>query len=397
MSKKIPTIGIFLSTKVEDGGIYQYSKFVLDALKHLSNDGIINLRIAYIHKEWASIIDGETEFSISYKIKYNLWGMRWSIFIYSLMIPGNITRNFFSKFNPIYHQFKQINPDIWIYPAQDLFSYQMPFKSLSAIHDLMHIYERKFPEISGGYRFYLRQHRFKNLAKFSAGILVDSNVGKMHVENSYKTDAKKIHKLPFIPQEKIEFNQKDELQVLRKLGIPKNYIFYPAQFWAHKNHFNLLKASKEAYSKCENFNIVLTGSPRFEYKKLVELVKESGLESRVHFVGHLNELELAILYKNARAMIMPTFAGPTNIPPLEANQYGCAVAVSNVYGMPEQLGNAAIYFDPKSISDISNSICSLWNDRELRTRLINAGYRRANEWNKSDFSKSLWSILKSIT
>lgn len=42
-------------------------------------------------------------------------------------------------------------------------------------------------------------------------------------------------------------------------------------------------------------------------------------------------------YRRARRMVMPTYFGPTNIPPLEANALGCPVAVSKVYGMPEQL------------------------------------------------------------
>jgi len=48
-------------------------------------------------------------------------------------------------------------------------------------------------------------------------------------------------------------------------------------------------------------------------------------------------------------MIMPTFFGPTNIPPLEAIAVGCPVAVSNIYGMPHQLGDAALYFNPTRV------------------------------------------------
>ena len=47
-------------------------------------------------------------------------------------------------------------------------------------------------------------------------------------------------------------------------------------------------------------------------------------------------------YKYAVALVMPTFFGPTNIPPLEAFALGCPVITSNIYGIPEQVGDAAL-------------------------------------------------------
>ena len=81
-------------------------------------------------------------------------------------------------------------------------------------------------------------------------------------------------------------------------------------------------------------------------------------------------------YRRARAMVMPTFFGPTNIPPLEAFALGCPVAVSNIYGIPEQVGDAALLFDPNSVEEIADCIERLWQDDALCASLISKGHAR---------------------
>ena len=386
------TIGIYLSSCSKHGGVFQYSQNILEALEQLSDKNLINLKIAYVNDEWSSILVNNKNAS---KLKFARIGIFFSTILHLFMIPAKFIQQYLSKINPLYHQMKNFNVDLWIYPAQDRFSYQMPFDCISTIHDLMYIYEYKLLEASF-LRGYLRQHRFKNIASYSTGILVDSKLGKSHVIKAFNTNKNKIYELPFIPQKKIIFTKKTEINTLSNLKVPKNYIFYPAQMWIHKNHYNLIKASKNAFAKCEDFNLVLTGSYSHEYKNLIELTDKLNLNSHVHFVGRVNDLDLAVLFKNARATIFPTFFGPTNIPPLEAIQYGSPLAVSNIYAMPEQLGNAAIYFDPNSIMQISKSIELLWNNRELRSKLRNYGYIKSNRWTKTNFTNSLLDILKLI-
>ena len=68
---------------------------------------------------------------------------------------------------------------------------------------------------------------------------------------------------------------------------------------------------------------------------------------------------------------MPSYFGPTNIPPLEAMALGCPVAVSNKYAMPEQVGDAGLLFDPDSPEEIAKCIKAMWLDDKLRQKMIN--------------------------
>ena len=77
------------------------------------------------------------------------------------------------------------------------------------------------------------------------------------------------------------------------------------------------------------------------------------------------------LYTNAFSLVYPSFFGPENMPPLEAFALGCPVIASEVSGAKEQLGNAAILFDPRDENDLARKIKLLYNNKKYRKMLIN--------------------------
>ena len=70
---------------------------------------------------------------------------------------------------------------------------------------------------------------------------------------------------------------------------------------------------------------------------------------------------------------MPTYFGPTNIPPLEAFTLGVPVLYSDLPGLRDQVGNAALLMDLKDPSSMSKYIVDLINKEGLREKLIRLG------------------------
>jgi glycosyltransferase involved in cell wall biosynthesis len=116
----------------------------------------------------------------------------------------------------------------------------------------------------------------------------------------------------------------------------------------------------------------------------------------VTILGYVSNGNIAYLYKHAVGMVMPSYFGPTNIPPLEAMLLGCPVAVSDKYAMPEQVGNAGLLFNPDSPEEIASCIEKLWMDENLRERLKKLGYKRVKQWNKEKFNKRLLKVVKEV-
>ena len=57
-------------------------------------------------------------------------------------------------------------------------------------------------------------------------------------------------------------------------------------------------------------------------------------------------------YKGASLFVYPSLYEGFGLPLLEAMSCGCPVICSNTSSIPEVVGNAAIYFDPRSLSSI---------------------------------------------
>jgi len=178
--------------------------------------------------------------------------------------------------------------------------------------------------------------------------------------------------------------------------LPAKYLFYPAQFWEHKNHGNLLKAVAALKSDLPDLKLVLAGSKKNAYDAVVSLVQELHLTEDVLFLGYVPNEDMPELYRRARALVMPTYFGPSNIPPLEASVVGCPVAVSTVSSMPEQLGDSALLFDPDSVDEIAGCICRLWTDDELCSRIAAAGKEKMATWGQKEFNARLEEIIGQV-
>jgi glycosyltransferase involved in cell wall biosynthesis len=280
--------------------------------------------------------------------------------------------------------------DLWIFPAQDHLAYLARVPALVAVHDLMHRYERGFPEVSAKGRYFLRELRFRGIAATAKGILVDSEFGKQQLIESYGGAPGRVHPLPYVPPAYIHAGTPPGFDA--RYPLPAKFAFYPAQFWAHKNHRRLL----QALAALPQVELILAGAKDREYEALAAFCREARVESRVHFVGRVADQDMPELYRRARCLVMPTFFGPTNIPPLEAFALGCPVAVSGIYGMPEQVGDAALTFDPRSVAGIATALGRLWSDDALCARLRDKGRERARAWDQAAFNRRFESILDAV-
>ena len=75
---------------------------------------------------------------------------------------------------------------------------------------------------------------------------------------------------------------------------------------------------------------------------------------------------------------------------------GCPVATSRIYGMPEQLGDAALFFDPTSVEQIAQAMKSLWDDGGLCEELSRRGLIQSSRWNQSHFNQRLQDIIEKV-
>ena len=103
--------------------------------------------------------------------------------------------------------------------------------------------------------------------------------------------------------------------------------------------------------------------------------------------------DLVALYRGAFALAYVTFFGPENLPPLEAFALGCPVIASDVSGAREQLGDAALFADPRNPAEIAATITTLHGNDSLRRTLVEQGRARAERWTAKEFVRGVFAAL----
>jgi glycosyltransferase involved in cell wall biosynthesis len=388
MKKKL---GLLLDAEPSWGGAFQYSHAVLDAVSSFPRDRF-EVAVGYASQTWASALR-KRELP-TFPVDSALWKILSSKRVCEYL-PISWWRSYGPFLSSTTRRLLSERCNLWIFPAQETWTYLLPVPSLGTIFDLMHRYERRFEESSGYGLYRCRERHYMNMCRWSKGVFVDSEVGKRHVMESYELNADRIHVLPFVPpKDKGSLSAPEAFNA--RYSLPGKFFFYPAQFWEHKNHKALLHAAALLKSEIPDLNLVFVGSKKNGYPSTIELVRRLDLTNKVHFLGYVPDADMPELYRRARALLMPTYYGPTNIPPLEAMALGCPVATSRVYGMPEQLGDAALFFDPTSVDQIARAMKSLWNDDNLCEKLSRQGLTRSSRWNQSHFNQRLLDILEKV-
>jgi glycosyltransferase involved in cell wall biosynthesis len=121
---------------------------------------------------------------------------------------------------------------------------------------------------------------------------------------------------------------------------------------------------------------MLCGSDKGNMAYIRQVAAAAGIEDRVLMPGFVPDEALHVFYKNAVALVMPTFLGPTNIPLLEAAELGCPVICSDLEGHREMMGEAALYFDPADAGEMEQQLRQIKHDPALRMNLIAAARRQ---------------------
>ena len=310
---------------------------------------------------------------------------------------------FFEKKNSFEKFLEKLNIDLIYFISQS--SYACHLHSINYIYtvfDLAHRDYPEFPEVSSFRNFEMREKLFKKNLQRSIAVLSESNLGKKNLILRYGLEEERVYIFPFSPgiifksAKKENYLSKNNINfnIKKKYNLASDYIFYPAQFWAHKNHIYILKALQILEKKEKIIlSAIFSGSDKGNLTYIKSMTKKMDLENRVRFVGLVSDNELPYLYSQSIALVMPTYFGPTNIPPLEAFKLKIPVLYSDLPGLREQVGNAALLLNLKNPESLVKNIKKLLNSGHLRKKLVTKGQQRLKEL---DFQLNNQETLKRI-
>lgn len=272
---------------------------------------------------------------------------------------------------------------------------QIDLPYMAIVWDLQHRLQPWFPEVSAAGTWRQRETFYGEYLRRATFIIAGTEAGRAEIERFYQVTSNRIKILPHpTPAFTLNAEPGDVDSVLKQYRLRSDYLFYPAQFWSHKNHVNLLLAA--ATLKREHridLPVVFVGSNKGneEYVRRFAAQLQPAVETA--FLGFVPLADLVALYRGAFALSYVTLFGPENLPPLEAFALGCPVIASDVSGAREQLGEAALFVDPRNPSEIAGAVKTLHDNESLRRTLIEQGRARAERWTAKEFVRGVFAAL----
>ncbi len=118
--------------------------------------------------------------------------------------------------------------------------------------------------------------------------------------------------------------------------------------------------------------------------------------SRVRFLGLLDEARVKTYVAHAAGLVLASLYEGFGLPPLEAMALGVPALVGRAASLPEVCGDAALYCDPTSVSDIANALLRLLSDETERDRLRERGFVRARSLDWDTAADKACAVLRTL-
>lgn len=264
-------------------------------------------------------------------------------------------------------------------------------RQVSTIHDLSAIehpewYDRKFAEWYGWV--------IPRLARVCRHIIAVSSFTRDRLIERYRIPANKLSVVLNGVGEAFHPCSQDQIERARQVvGIPaKPYVLYVGSVEPRKNLNRLLDAWTGIQNRIpEDVHLVVSGVRGNSIFSGVHLRPDI---PRVLYTDYVPQEHLPALYCGAAAFVYPALYEGFGLPPLEAMACGVPVAAANSTSIPEVTGDAALLFDPLSVSDIGEALVRTLTDARLREQMILKGLSRARTltWKRS--AECTWKVLE---
>jgi glycosyltransferase involved in cell wall biosynthesis len=248
---------------------------------------------------------------------------------------------------------------------------------INTVWDLCHRDTPEFPEVREFNEFHAREIIYQKVLAPSVVVLTESKTSAGNIFRRYGVDRERLLPMPLSPAPFLNEKHATGTEVvLAKYQLDVGYYFYPAQFWSHKNHIRILEALLILRQDGFCPIMVFAGGDMGNRKVVEHFITRNDLTGQVKVLGFVPAEDMRGLYIGCRAIVMPTYFGPTNIPPLEAWVIGRPLIYSS--HLREQAGDAAILIDPDDANDLAAALKACLDDR-LCAELVERGRRRLQE------------------
>lgn len=173
-----------------------------------------------------------------------------------------------------------------------------------------------------------------------------------------------------------EFYKKKNNHYLKNVKYEQDYILSICSCAKYHNIFKLIQSFDmfiKKYNTNLKFYLVLTILDQIYFDEIITYINKKNLQNNIKIILNLNSKFLFNLYKYASAYIFSSYSESFGYTSLEAMKMNCPVAISNHSSSSEINGNAALYFNPNNINDITDKLQKVIMNKKIIKKLKKRG------------------------
>jgi glycosyltransferase involved in cell wall biosynthesis len=264
---------------------------------------------------------------------------------------------------------------------------------ISTVHDLIPIL---FPSASN-----IDPRRFERTVKAhirdSHAIIVPSEATRSDLVRYYGVDPSRLHVVYHgIDFELFRTERQQDDEVLARYGLRRGtYLLHAGALEERKNLERLLDAYLLArHAHGLQLLLVLAGARAQPLEKFHARIRQPELQPFVRLLGYVPDNELAVLYRNARALTLVSVYEGFGFPALEAMACGTPVVGSNSSALAEVIASNGLLVNPQDIAQIATALGRIADDEQLYLDMRGRGLRYCQEFTWERAARSTLAVYE---
>ncbi len=272
------------------------------------------------------------------------------------------------------------------------FGLKMP--CVTTIHDILHIRGKEY--FSFPKRMYA-QIIIGHACRSSTAIIVDSEFSKQELLDEFNVNEDQVHVIHLGVSSIYSKNySEDAVRAFRnKHNLTKQTILYTGSLKPHKNVSILIHAFANMKQRSD-IQLAFSGESIRQEKHLWELIKKKGITQDVIEIGQCSREELALAYRAAAVVVLPSLYEGFGFSILEAMASGTPAIGARAGSIPEVMGDGGILFDPHSVEELSVALERVLNDTEFQRQLVQRGLQNVARFSWERCAEKTFQIYKGV-
>jgi glycosyltransferase involved in cell wall biosynthesis len=198
------------------------------------------------------------------------------------------------------------------------------------------------------------------------------------------------------PQFKTRYDAEQIARIREKYALPDRFILTISggDRDDRKNFGVILEAFRRIHAQ-QRCKLVVAGRDCEKFRERYDIPAD-GYGKDIVFPGWVDQMDLPAFYQSATIFLYPSNMEAHPIPITEALASGTPIVTSNVFGLKELAGDAAVLVDPSDPGEIADAVIGLIDDTQQQTELKSKALERSRMFDWGRCARETLDVLERV-